>query len=364
MSKILSLSVHQFRNIESASLELGPGLNLIVGDNAAGKTALIEALWVLSTGRSFRTSKPQNCIQIDSSGFTLFTQSQLNDQTFKIGINRTADALKMKVDGQLIKVQSELAAKLPLQLLTPESHRLLEEGPKARRQYIDWGCFHQVPSFIHHWKQYQRVLKQRNQALRQKLPVTQITLWDAQLVASAEAMNEIRQSYVMQLQPLLLNFCQLLMPELMAQAECHFRSGWPKTTANLQAALLDSLQKDLQLGHTQYGAHRADLQFKFNGKDALHILSRGQQKLFVCALLLAQASLYEQVLQSPVIMLVDDLPAELDEKHRATLLSLLNHLNIQHILTSTAQNLIPILDPATAKIWHIQQGKMSALHKV
>lgn len=359
MSKLTTLQLQHFRNIDHASLTLGEGLNLIVGDNAAGKTAFIEAIWTLASGRSFRTAKPQQLIQQHQSELVLFCTLVEAEQTHKIGLARTTDKVTLKIDGELAKTQAEMSAKLPVQLLTPESHRLLEEGPKARRQFMDWGCFHHNADFIHLWRHYQRALKQRNHALKKRLPAPQIQLWNAPLVESAEKINLIRADYIHQLTPYLVEFCQALMPEITVKPECHYRPGWPKTAESYRQLLADNFTKDSLQGHTQYGSHRADIKFRFNGQDALMTLSRGQQKLFVCALLLAQATLFQQHSHQPVIMLIDDLPAELDAKHRETLLKLLNLLNIQHILTSTAQDLIPVLNPENAKIWHIQHGKFT-----
>lgn len=329
---------------------------MIVGDNAAGKTSLIEAVWTLSSGRSFRTAKPQHLIQQSALELTLFARVKQQQQTHAIGLSRSADKVMVKVDGEPIKTQAELASKLPVQLLTPESHRLLEEGPKARRQYLDWGCFHQSQAFITAWRHYQRALKQRNHGLKNKLPKAQIQLWDSQLIETAKAVDHTRENYVQSLTPYLTEFCQALMPELGTLPECHFRTGWPKSAGSFAQALETNFQKDLQQGHTQYGCHRADIKFRFEGQDALVKLSRGQQKLFVCALLLAQASLYEKTANEAVIMLIDDLPAELDAHHRKTLLKLLQALDIQHILTSTDETLIPLLDAEKSMVWQLQDG--------
>lgn len=333
-------------------------MNLIVGDNAAGKTSLIEAIWTLSSGRSFRTAKPQQLIQQNADELTLFAKVAQQDLVHNIGLSRSQEGLKVKVDGKPVQTQAELASKLPVQLLTPESHRLLEEGPKARRQFLDWGCFHQSQTFINAWRHFQRALKQRNYGLKKRLPKEQIQLWDTQLIETAAQIDPIRQQYVEALTPYLVEFCQALMPELSIQPTCQFRTGWPKASESFAQALSNNFIRDYQQGHTQYGCHRADIKFRFEGQDALLKLSRGQQKLFVCALLLAQASLYEKTAHEAVIMLIDDLPAELDAHHRATLLKLLAALDIQHILTSTDADLIPLLDPNNAKTWQLEHGKI------
>jgi len=362
MTQIRQISLQNFRNCQFAQCELSSGLNLIVGDNAAGKTSLIEAIWVLATGRSFRTAKSQHLIQYEQESCTVFTEvasSHSEDIMHRLGLQKSAQQSQLRIDGETIKSQSALAQLLPVQLLTPESHKLLEEGPKARRQFMDWGCFHQSAEFMHLWRSYQRGLKQRNHALKKHLPKEQVQLWDQTLVENALKIDAIRQDYLEELTPYLVTFCKALMPEIEAEVVCQYRAGWPKNTEDLMALYASNFEKERQLGHTQHGAHRADIRFKFSGQEAINTLSRGQQKLFVCALLLAQASLHEKVLQEPVIMLIDDLPAELDETHRLKLLELLQILNIQHIITSTSASLIPILDPENSKTWLINKGQLS-----
>jgi DNA replication and repair protein RecF len=356
LAKITQLSLENFRNIDQAWLNLAPKLNLVVGDNAAGKTALIEAIWLLSTGRSFRTAKPHQLIQHQAEQLTLFCKIEQQNTSHQLGMQRSEQTQRIKLNGEPIYAQSQLAHKLPVQLLTPESHRLLEEGPKSRRSFLDWGCFYQKTDFAHLWKTHQHILKQRNHALRQKLPQNQATLWDHQLIQVAQQIHQIREAYLQELAPYLAEFCTSLMPEVLANIKISYRSGWPKNTEDLALLFKQHYAKDALQGFTQYGCHRADLRFYFDEKEALIALSRGQQKLFVCSLLLAQSALYEKYHQEPVIMLIDDLPAELDQSHRLTLLKLLDCLNIQHIITTTEASLIPILSTETHQTFKIKDG--------
>ncbi|WP_040727200.1 DNA replication/repair protein RecF [Thiomicrorhabdus sp. Kp2] len=364
MTQLSKLSIQNFRNCDSACFELSSGLNLIIGNNAAGKTAIIEAVWLLATGRSFRSQKSHHLIQHEQTSATLFCEASSShdaNKTHKIGIQKTTDNTLLRIDGETVKSHGPIAKLLPIQLLTPESHKLLEEGPKARRQFMDWGCFHQSETFMPLWRNYQRGLKQRNHALKKRLPKEQVQLWDSTLVENAQQIDAIRQDYLAELTPYLVTFCQALMPEIESEVVCQYRAGWPKTNDDLLALYQQNFAKDQQVGHTQYGAHRADIRFKFNNQEAMNILSRGQQKLFVCALLLAQASLHEKIVNEPVIMLIDDLPAELDEIHRTKLLELLQILNIQHIITTTSAELVPILNSQTTQAWSIQNGHIDCL---
>lgn len=364
MTQLNRLSLQNFRNCESAQFNFSSGLNLIVGDNAAGKTAIIEAIWLLASGRSFRSQQSKQLIRHHTDNCVMFAEiiSRHNtEQVQKVGIQKSLEQTNLRMDGETVKTHGPIAKSLPVQLLTPESHKLLEEGPKIRRQFMDWGCFHQSEEFILCWRHYQKALKQRNHALKKKLPQDQVQLWDSALVENALKIDAIRQAYLSELEPYLVTFCQALMPEIEIEEACQYRAGWPKNTEDLLKLYQLNYTKDSQLGHTQYGSHRADIRFKFAQQEAINVLSRGQQKLFVCALLLAQASLHEKVLNEPVIMLIDDLPAELDEAHRHKLLELLQILKIQHIITSTSMQLIPILNSETTRVWTIAGGSIEQI---
>lgn len=364
MTQLTRLQLQAFRNASQINCQLCPGLNLFIGDNAAGKTSLIEAIWLLATGRSFRSRQITNLIQHQHNETVIFAELQSHfdtNQRHRIGMQRSAQKMTLRLDGENVRAQSEVAQQLPVQLLTPESHRLLEEGPKARRQFIDWGCFYQFPEFIGLWRQHKRLLKQRNHALKKRLPAMQIQLWDPQLVDTSLQIDQLRRQYLEHLTPFIEKYCQALMPELKQQLNCHYRAGWPKSAESLQQLMYEALHNDMQKGHTQYGAHRADVRFKFDTFEALQALSRGQQKLFVCALMLAQAQLHQQVTEEPAIMLIDDLPAELDHFHRDKLMQLLSDLKIQHIVTSTAQDLIPVIHPQLSQAWQVSEGKLSPL---
>lgn len=357
MAHLQSLQLHQFRNIQQASLTFSPGLNVLIGDNAAGKTSVIEALWLMASGRSFRSHKPQQLIRFNQAQLVLFCEVVQHHQTYKLGLARDGQAINLKLNGEKQPSQAEFARHLPIQLLTPESHRLLEEGPKARRQFLDWGCFYHHPSFISAWRQYQRALKQRNQALKNQLNNNQVSLWNTPLVEAAELISQLRREYLTELTPYLIDFCHQLMPELQSEPDLKFNNGWPASTPNYACVLEEQLTRDRQLGHTQYGSHRADIKIKINQQEPLVGLSRGQQKLFVCALLLAQAHYLQQQTQDSVIMLIDDLPAELDLLHRTSLLKLLQKLGIQHLITSTAIELIPGYQEAN--VFQIDTGRIS-----
>lgn len=360
MAQIDRLQLQHFRNISQLDWALDGGQNIIVGDNAAGKTALIEALWFLASGRSFRANQPKQLIQQDQTQFTLFCAVSHQNSTHQLGLSRDANQTITHLNGQKNLSQSALSQCLPLQLLTPESHQLLTEGPKARRRFLDWGCFFHYADFIGHWRQYQRALKQRNMALKQHRPLDEIALWDKTLIEAGLVVNAIRSDYLSKLEPILFDFAEYLMPRFNQQHSLNlqFYPGWSSQSPDFGASLQQYLAKDRQLGFTHYGPHRMDIRIRVDQQDALARLSRGQQKLLVCSLLLAQAQYLAEQTGESVIMLIDDLPAELDETHRFKLLNLLQEMHIQHLVTTTAIELIPEIHKGSRKIFQLHHGQL------
>ncbi len=336
MHALRRLVLTQFRCFDRFTLEVAPGLTVIEGANARGKTALIEALWLLASGRSFRTARLDQLIRHGQAETTLYAEVGGH----RLGWGRRGGETRLRLDGETVRTQAELSARFPAQLLTPESHRLLEEGPRGRRQYLDWGGFHQQPGFLGHWRAWRQALRQRNAALRQGLAPEMVRLWDGALVEAGEALDALRQDYVTRLEAPLRALLAELLPELAEAVTLRYQRGW-RQGLTLAEALEAGWEGDVRQQTTRSGPHRADLACLVDGHPAETVLSRGQQKLFVCALLLAQAQLYAEARGHSVIMLIDDLPAELDAERRARLLALLEQLGIQRVVTTTDRALIP-----------------------
>lgn len=337
MAQLVQLQLQQFRCFSQAAFQFTPGLNVIIGPNASGKTALMEALWLLAAGRSFRTPHLNHLIHHGSDTATVFAQVDGH----RLGWSRQQGQTRLRVDGETVRTQAALSAYFPALLMTSGAHRLLEEGPAGRRRYLDWGGFYHAPEFIQHWRSVRQTLKQRNAALRAGQPRELVALWDAPLIQASEQLDVHRRAYVAQLREVLPPFVAQLLPGYAEEAlQVVYQAGWRKEIAFAEA-LAESWPRDQQHGRTHVGPHRADVRFRLQGREVETVLSRGQQKLFVAALLLAQAQLAQQQNGISPIMLIDDLPAELDEAHRCRLLALLKSLKIQRLVTATDAVLIP-----------------------
>jgi len=184
-----------FRCLDEVSFVPDPRINLIAGPNASGKTSLLEAIYYLSRGRSFRASGNRELIQTGSKQFMLFGDVCFDDQAHKAGIEVESGARRVRVDGQNA-TGADLANILPVQAIDPEIHNLVQGGPEYRRRFIDWGVFHVKHSFLDQWRRYQQALRQRNAALRLGESDSAVAAWEAELAAAGEAVTALREEFV------------------------------------------------------------------------------------------------------------------------------------------------------------------------
>lgn len=354
---IKALHIAQFRNLTHVVLHPTDQFNIVYGENGSGKSSLLEAIHYLSTGRSFRAANTKHLIQNHTKKFTLHAQIQKQQQQLiEIGVERDLQRnLRLRAENRDLSNFAELAAHLPLKIIHTQLHYFLEAGPLFRRKYLDWGLFYHFDEFLFCWRQYERVLKQRNSLLKSKCSRKDLHPWNEELIIYGSAFNQFRQDYLKELACFLQSVLQILFP----LDEIHFcyDAGWDE-----QCAYSELLEKayfdEIRLGYSLYGPHRADLLIKVNGLAAKHILSRGQQKLLICAMIIAQGKLLYQHKNKQLVYLIDDLPSELDEFSKQKLLRLLAEQQTQVFLSAIEPEAILDLvhDSWTYKMFHVKHG--------
>jgi len=323
------LDVNDFRNIQNLSLLPHPRLNLVSGNNGSGKSSILESIQCLSTGHSFRTRKARELINRNAQSFTLtalFSDPQTSRE-HRTGLLRQRDgSVELRLDFEEIKSIAEVTRLLPVKSLTPDSHKLIQEGPDERRQFIDWGVFHMEHSYLDTWKQFKRSLSQRNQLLRDNGSSSELKTWDSLFVESSEALDRHRTAYVEKLSTAL----QVRMQEINARfhVELGYRSGW-SADHELATLLEKNLEYHRRMKTTTDGPHRAEMTLSSEGVAAKQLLSRGQQKVLVYLLHLSQLDLLDQNKSSQAIVLCDDLTSELDVEHSTEIINQLMKLNSQ-----------------------------------
>lgn len=346
-----SIEIQHVRNIDTGRLELDPAVNLVTGPNASGKTSLLEAISLVAQGRSFRTPRIDELKQHKQPAMMVVAQFRHDSEKTVIGLVREARKTQVKINGKHIARTSEMQSLLSLHVITPESHELLDKGPKLRRQYLDWGVFHVKHTYLHCWQRYHRVLRQRNSSLRRQESRKQVQAWDKPLAEEAIRLHQYRREYIEKLKPDLVHFGQVL---LECDPEFDYRAGWETDSGPYLEQLQAGIEQDLERGYTRLGPHRADLSMKYQGKPVMSVFSRGQQKLLVCAMTLAQV----KQLDEPGIVLVDDLPAELDAFRRERLMLALKETGAQVFVTATDDGLVPLDMWSSRKVFHVKHGQI------
>jgi DNA replication and repair protein RecF len=352
------LSVRNLRIIVAADLQPAPGLNLVLGPNASGKTSLLEAIYLLGRGRGLRGRSlarllRNGCVEMQVSGEV----REPAKPPVAVGFQRHASETRIRIAGRAANSALELATLLPLQFIHPDLHQLLVTGSLLRRQFIDRGLFHVEPAFLGEWRSFQRTLRQRNAGLKSgQAPFA----WDTELVRHGLRLHALRDAYVTSLSPYFVHYSTLLLDR--DDVALHYRGGW-STEQTYAEALQASRNSDLRYGYTHRGPHRADFALRVAGLDVRERVSRGQQKMLLCALQLAQTTLQLERTGRAGLVLVDDLSAELDEVHRERLLGVLSRLGVQAWVTTTDRTLVQEAERATTalRLFHVEHGSVQAV---
>jgi DNA replication and repair protein RecF len=339
------------RCIAQACLELHPQLNLICGPNGSGKTSFLEAIHLLALGRSFRTRHTAELVRHGETHLTIAAR-MISDEGIStpIGVKRAGSSLAIHYGGQPIQVASILARKVPLVVFGPDSHVLLGGGPRERRRLLDRTLFHVKQSYLGDWTRYHRALRQRNVLLRKGARREECRPWESDMAVSAHALDTARSSCVTELAALLESLADALGLEGLTIT---YDAGWDSASP-LDDEFDRRWTHDRTTGMTNAGPHRADLRIQLGGRDASRTASRGQAKLLLAALVLAQAALIRQKSGLAPILLVDDLAAELDNQAKQKFIQQLSSSGSQLLITAADPSALPTLPDAA--MFHVKHG--------
>jgi DNA replication and repair protein RecF len=357
--RLTQLHIKNFRNLKDTQLTPVYGVNLISGDNASGKTSLLEAIYYLSHIRSFRTQSVTDLILRQSPYLQLVANIETTDNIIvPFGIRRSRNKSEIRVNKQPVKRVSDIAAQFPVLAIHPDSYKLITGSPSQRRQYLDWGVFHVEHGFFQAWQRFKKAMAQRNAALKTKQKYDVCQLWNNEIHNTAHYIDQLRQQYFDKLLPYFYSLTKLFFRDDIVDIQ--YKRGWPIDSQLLQL-LEDNLQKERLKGFTQHGPHRAEIIIKVNGQSAQTCISRGQQKLLVALMRLAQAMQFTESTNMACVLLYDDLPAELDANHRRLILSVLSRMNIQLFLTVIEKDQIDLSAWEMKKMFHVEQGEIKTM---
>ena len=348
---ITELLVENFRNLDRAELKPGVRVNWLAGPNGAGKTSILEAIHALARGRSFRASTVGPMVRDGARAFRVFARTR--DPDHRVGVERGASDWNGRIDGETCKRMSAFARCIPLVLIDPENHALVEGSPSLRRSFLDWGLFHVEQSYLEDWRRYSRLLRQRNAALRGGAADPMLDALDSPMAEAAERLDGSRNRYVERLSAevrLLEDELRFELPslELDYRQSCDSADGYRKQWRIAR-------NRDREQGFTREGPQRAELAIRAGERMAAPRLSRGQMKLAALLLKLAQMRLGSREADK-ALLLLDDPVSELDETHLRRLFDWVADQPNQTWIT--AVETIPL---ATATMFHVEQGKIRAV---
>lgn len=335
--QVQRVTVGQFRRFQHGQWSPAAGINLLVGDNGVGKTSYLEALHLISYGRSFRGRVRDGLIRQGQSALEVFVQWQPGSDEghcHRGGLRHSGQEWQARLDGEDVAQLGQLCAALAVVTFEPGSHVLISGGGEPRRRFLDWGLFHVDPRFTPLWRRYSRALKQRNALLKQGASRMALAAWDQELAAVGEPLTAARMNYLARLQDQLLPLAEKIAPSLQIHA-LQFQPGWRRQEMPLADALLLAQERDRSQGFTSVGPHRADWSVLYADLQGREVLSRGQAKLTALACLLTQAADFAGERGHWPVLCLDDLGSELDRHHQTRILDFLQTTGAQVLVTAT-----------------------------
>ncbi len=345
--KILSLTLSNFRNYSYASVNFTDGLNVLYGENASGKTNMLESVFFSSVFSSPRTTKDKEMVRLgaDCATIKLVIEKKYRKHNINIQID-SAGKKKVAVDGVPVNRAAELLGVLGVVFFSPDEMKLVKESPEERRRFLNIGLSQQQKSYFVALSRYNHTLKQKNNLLKEYKTASNVDdmldVWDVGLAKEAATIIARRKEYITTLNDAARKFHFLLSREketLKLSYESGANTDCPpeELEQNLLSALRASREKDKELGYSTIGPHRDDIKIEINGKDARRFASQGQQRTTALAMKIGQVVIYKNEIGEPPVLLLDDVLSELDENRQHILLDLVN--GFQTLLTCTEYKL-------------------------
>jgi DNA replication and repair protein RecF len=304
----------------------------------------------LGRGRSFRGASVRELIRHGAEEFLIVGTVERDGLSQTLGVRNGRQGQEVHAGGEKTASAAPLAEALPLQVIDPDVHSLIAGGPEFRRRYVDWLAFHVEPGYLESWRRYRRALKQRNSALKSGGNPAGLRVWNEEMAQLGVLVDGARRRMAGLVSPSLLQTGEALLGSPVA---IEYRQGW-NAEMSLAEALAAGTERDLQLGSTQAGPHRGDLSLAYDERKARKVVSRGQQKLLACALVIAATETVQAHLERPLLLLLDDPSAELDREAVGRLMTAVEGLGSQVVATTLDPEQAVFSGPAA--MFHVEQG--------
>lgn len=357
--KINSLSLRNFRNYESLDISFNPSRNIIVGENAQGKTNLVESVYMCSFARSFRTSNSTDLVMFGKDMCLISADIESSSFDRKIGISVTRQGKKMiKKDGKPVSRTAELLNNLVVVIFSPEDLRIIKDSPDKRRNFINKEISQLRPRYFECLKNYNDALKQKNALLKNDVIMDEmLDIYDSQLAYNGYELVKYRRNFVDK-----LSACSSELQSRISHGRetleiTYSESCRADSAEQMMAELAASREKDRMYRSASIGPHRDDLEFFINGKDARKFGSQGQQRTIALCMKLAEVRIARDVLMENPVLILDDVLSELDIERQKFLLKEID--DVQLFITSTELGDEMISEMKDASIFNVSCGNIT-----
>lgn len=355
---IESLALQNFRNYDSAEINFSNGINILYGDNAQGKTNVLEAIYMLATTKSHRGSRDKEIIRFESDESHIRAEINKNDLKHRVDMHlRRSKSKGVAVDMIPIKKSAELFGLVNIIFFSPEDLTIIKDSPAERRRFMDMELCQLSRIYYSNLSSYNKVLNQRNNLLKQiyfdKRQLDMLDIWDNQLADYGIKVVKERNNFIEMLNEIIFDIHSKL-----TSGKEELRLIYDKNVGEDEFAeeLLAKRDMDLKYQSTQVGPHRDDIIFMINDIDVKKYGSQGQQRTVALSLKLAEIKLVKKLINDNPILLLDDVMSELDSTRRDALLSSIS--DIQTIITCTGYDDFIKERLSIDKIYKVTQGKL------
>lgn len=357
--KIKSLKLKNFRNYDLLNLEFDQATNIFYGDNAQGKTNILEALYLTGTTKSHRGSKDRDMIQFGKEESHLETIVERNGIDYQIDMHLKKSSPKgIAINKLPIRKASELFGIINMVFFSPEDLNIIKNGPAERRRFIDLELSQLDKVYLNDLSNYNKIVNQRNHLLKEiefnKSALATLDVWDMQLVHYGERIIERRKEFIQQVNEIVSN----IHKKLTGNREELFLYYEPSNgVISFEQALLKNKEKDLRLKSTSVGPHRDDICFIAGNLDIRRFGSQGQQRTAALSLKLSEIELVKRTIKDKPVLLLDDVLSELDKHRQNYLLDSID--DIQTLITCTGVEDFVNHRFSINKIFHVQNGQVA-----
>jgi len=352
------LRCHGFRCLKNIDLPLTPGITIIRGDNAQGKTSLLEAILFAATSKSHRTTTDADLVAFAEEGFSIHLQAARTQRSIQIDANYYRGAKRFKINGVAQTKVSDILGNVNVVFFSPEDMALIKSGAATRRKFIDMELSQIHPAYLNALQQYRQVLRQRNELLRKpRIQKDVVEVWDAQLVQYGQILISHRDAFIRELAP----YAQKAYQEISDGENLQIKYRPDIPPGDSFDSLLDkTFDTDCKRGMTTRGPHRDEMSITIQDSPARSRASQGQQKSAALAIKLAELSLVKDRIGEYPVLMLDEVLSELDNKRANQLFDTIPH-DVQCLITTTELEKDIIPSPLKAISILIQNGQITPM---